>query len=127
MNKPLLNEIDRLTAELTEARRQATLSETEIRQGDYWQLRATEALEYGRCPVCFATDEVGHTKGCPWGQAELTNERLRTTVRALRNEARRQHTERMAKASPRTATWDERVKAAEERYDIETNRLCEEE
>lgn len=55
----------------------------EIREGDYWQRRARAALENGTCPICFATDEVGHTVTCPWGEDEQDNDRLRAIVDRL--------------------------------------------
>jgi hypothetical protein len=37
---------------------------------DDWMQKAKEYMENGGCPVCFATDEDGHTADCEWGQAE---------------------------------------------------------
>lgn len=42
----------------------------ELEDGDYWQQRATNALENGTCPICFGGDEGGHEEGCEWGDAE---------------------------------------------------------
>jgi hypothetical protein len=49
----------------------------ELIDGDYWMERAKRFLENGGCPVCFCSDEAGHTKGCLWGDtlATLTAER----------------------------------------------------
>lgn len=53
----------RLAAQLAEAKK-------EIATGDYWMTRVKWYMENGGCPVCFATDEDGHTADCEWGQAE---------------------------------------------------------
>lgn len=62
----LLDEIERL--------------QEELRHGDFWQRRARQALEDGTCPLCFATDEAGHTETCPWGSEERNSERLQAIV-----------------------------------------------
>lgn len=54
----------------------------ELCDGDYWMERSKAFHECGGCPVCFATDEAGHTTNCPWGkdEAEIEVERARTTA-----------------------------------------------
>lgn len=49
----------------------------EIESGDYWMERSKDYLDNGGCPVCFATDEAGHTNDCAWGQAEAEVARLK--------------------------------------------------
>ncbi len=51
-------------------RKQMEELQTELNEGDYWQERATEFLQNGNCPICFATDEEGHKQLCPWGRLE---------------------------------------------------------
>jgi len=48
----------------------------ELEESDSWMLKAKEYLSNGNCPICFSTDEVGHTKGCVWGQAEAKSKEL---------------------------------------------------
>lgn len=43
----------------------------ELEESDSWMLSAKEFLENGGCPICFTTDEAGHTKECVWGQTEM--------------------------------------------------------
>jgi hypothetical protein len=69
----------------------------EIADGDYWQVRATQAIQNGTCPICFATDEAGHKQGCLWGEdadkaerAEAESERLRAII-AFKLHQRRCH------------------------------------
>ena len=56
----------------------------EIADGDYWQVRATQAIEVGMCPICFETDEAGHKPGCPWGEDEARAERAEAEIERLR-------------------------------------------
>lgn len=76
----------------------------EIRDGDYWQQRASAALENGTCPICFATDEAGHTATCPWGEDERDSDRLQDEVNELKrlvaraDEAFRKYRKMMAAA-----------------------------
>jgi hypothetical protein len=47
---------------------------------DAWMQRAKEYAENGGCPVCFATDEDGHTSDCEWGQAEARAEKAESEL-----------------------------------------------
>ena len=35
-----------------------------LKDSDSWRAKATEFWENGNCPICFGTDEVGHTEKC---------------------------------------------------------------
>lgn len=58
----------------------------ELDHGDSWMERAKAFMENGGCPVCFSTDEDGHTQGCEYGKAEKEAEDLREQVQRLRDE-----------------------------------------
>jgi len=53
----------------------------ELIEGDYWQKRSIAFRESGGCPVCFAADEAGHTKDCPWGKDEARLAELREAAK----------------------------------------------
>lgn len=66
-----LNALPRLIAEVRRLRE-------ELEHGDYWQKRATEALEsHETCPICFAGADEDHKDWCDWGKAEREVERLK--------------------------------------------------
>ncbi len=60
--------------------------EDELKEGDYWQQRATEYLQSGGCPICFATDEEGHKEKCEWGKIESRLSSLQEAVRKYKKD-----------------------------------------
>ena len=73
---------DELESTLVGALAEVERLQEELKDGDYWMKRSTDCYESGMCPVCFATDEAGHTKGCLWGRAEAKIERLQAVMDA---------------------------------------------
>lgn len=55
-------------ASLTEKNAEIKRLQEELERRDSWQQQSKEFQELGGCPVCFASDETGHTNACPWGQ-----------------------------------------------------------
>jgi hypothetical protein len=62
-----------------------------LEDSDAWMAHATKALQSGTCPVCFATDEAGHTESCEWGRDEralrMIHEALSITMMPTANSA----------------------------------------
>jgi len=62
--------VDEVIERLAEKDAEIVILNEELENGDTWQQRSTSFLASGGCPVCFASDETGHAKTCPWGQLE---------------------------------------------------------
>lgn len=78
-------EIERLEEIILTHCKEINRLQEELHEGDSWKKRATEALENGMCPICFATDEAGHKAGCVWGNdladLELVKEEVESITR----------------------------------------------
>lgn len=64
-------------AEIARLKTEVEKLKTELSDGDDWQQRAKDYLAGGGCPICFCSDEEGHTPKCLWGMAELEIARLK--------------------------------------------------